>query len=348
MDCPCPTKLFLFLLSWIATLFSIKNHGPVNMVTTTNVGLNYGLLGDNLPSPSEVINLYKSIGITKIRIFDPNTEVLNALRGHHEIELTVGVKDQDLAALAASEEAVNGWFATNIEPYLADVNITSITVGNEVIPGPIGPQVLPVMQSLTNLVKSKSLPISVSTVVAMSNLGQSYPPSAGMFTPQAREQLVPVLKFLSQARTPILVNIYPYFAYASDPVSISIDYATFNARNAVVEDGAMQYTNMFDAIFDAFVWAMEKEGVKDVSMVVSETGWPSAGNGNFTTPEIAAMYNGNFVKHVRSGKGTPKRPNCSIDGFIFATFNENEKPAGTEQHFGLYEPIDMRPVYKLF
>ena len=348
MDCPCPKNLFLFLLSWIATLFSIKHHGPVNMVTTTNVGLNYGLLGDNLPSPSDVIKLYKSIGITKIRIFDPNTEVLNALRGHHEIELTVGVKDQDLAALAASEEAVKGWFASNVEPYLADVNITFITVGNEVIPGPIGPQVLPVMQSLTNLVKSKSLTISVTTVVAMSSLGQSYPPSAGMFTPQSREQLVPVLKFLSHARTPILVNIYPYFAYASNPVNISIDYATFNAKNVVVEDGAMQYRNMFVAIFDAFVWAMEKEGVNDVSMVVSETGWPSAGNGNLTTPEIAAMYNGNFVKHVGSGKGTPKRPNCSVTGFIFATFNENQKPVGTEEHFGLYEPTDLKPIYKLF
>lgn len=110
----------------------------------------------------------------------------------------------------------------------------------------------------------------------------------------------------------------------------------------------MQYTNMFDAIFDAFVWAMEREGVKDVSMVVSETGWPSAGNGDLTTPEIAAMYNGNFVKRVRSGKGTPKRPNCGIDGFIFATFNENEKPVGTEQHFGLYEPTDLKPIYQLF
>ncbi|VVB17018.1 unnamed protein product [Arabis nemorensis] len=342
-----PKMLFALFLSCIMLVFN-NNNNRVFVTATNTIGLNYGLLGDNLPSPSKVIDLYKSIGITKIRIFDPNTDVLNALRGHRDIGVTVGIRDQDLAALAASEEAVKGWFATNIEPYLADVNITFITVGNEVIPGPIGPQVLPVMQSLTNLVKSMNLPISISTVVAMSNLGQSYPPSAGMFTSQAREQLVPVLKLLSQTNTPILVNIYPYFPYASDPTSIRLDYAIFNTESIVVQDGPLGYSNMFDAIFDAFVWAMEKEGVKDLPMVVSETGWPSAGNGDFTTPDIAATYNGNFIKHIVTGKGTPKRPNNGIDGFLFATFNENQKPAGTEQNFGLYNPSDMKPIYKLF
>ncbi|EOA38146.1 hypothetical protein CARUB_v10009618mg [Capsella rubella] len=339
-------KLFLFFLSCIMIIF---NHNTSGLVTKANsIGLNYGLLGDNLPTPPNVLNLYKSIGITKIRIFDPNTGVLDALRGHRGFEVTVGVRDQDLAPLAASEEAVKGWFATNIEPYLADVNIVFITVGNEVIPGPIGPQVLPVMQSLTNLVKSRNLPISISTVVAMSNLEQSYPPSTGKFTPQAWEQLVPVLKLLSQTNTPILVNIYPYFPYATDPAHIRLDYATFTAKAIVVQDGPLGYSNMFDAIFDAFVWAMEKEGVKDLPMVVSETGWPSAGNGNLTTPEIAGTYNRNVVKHIVSGKGTPKRPNIGFDGYIFATFNENQKPAGTEQNFGLYNPTDMKPIYKLF
>ncbi|KAJ4883538.1 hypothetical protein Rs2_33631 [Raphanus sativus] len=339
-------NLFLFFLSCIVLISNYNNNGFIT--ATGEVGLNYGLLGDNLPPPSVVINLFKSIGITKIRIFDPNTAVLNALRGHKDIGVTVGVKDQDLAALAGNEEAVNGWFATNIEPYLADVNIAFITVGNEVIPGPTGPQVLPVIQSLTNLVKSKSLPISVTTVVSMSSLGQSYPPSAGTFTPQAREQLTPVLNFLSQTSTPIFVNIYPYFPYASDPVNIHLDYATSNMETIVVQDGTLGYSKMFDAMFDAFVWAMEKEGVKDLPVVVAETGWPSAGNGELTTPDIAATYNGNFLKHVGSGTGTPKRPSSGIQGFIFATFNENQKPAGTEQNFGLYNPVDMKPIYKLF
>ncbi|KAF2600992.1 hypothetical protein F2Q68_00007581 [Brassica cretica] len=111
VDEECKT-VFLFFLSCIVLIF---NYGLVT-TAASNVGLNYGLLGDNLPPPSNVITLYKSIGITKVRIFDPNTEVLNALRGHRDIKVTVGVRDQDLAPLAASEDAVKAWFATNIEP----------------------------------------------------------------------------------------------------------------------------------------------------------------------------------------------------------------------------------------
>ncbi|KAG7602920.1 Glycoside hydrolase superfamily [Arabidopsis thaliana x Arabidopsis arenosa] len=314
-----PKKLFLFFFSCIVVIVNYNNSDFVNAANSigfvnaaNSIGLNYGLLGDNLPSPSKVITLYKSIDITKIRIFDPNTEVLNALRGHRDIAVTVGVRDQDLAALSASEEAVKGWFATNIEPYLSDINIAFITVGNEVIPGPIGPQVLPVMQSLTNLVKSRNLEKH----------------GGGYVEPRA---IIPTFRRNVHVSSAIL-----------------LDYATFNTEAIVVQDGSLGYSNMFDAIFDAFVWAMEKEGVKDLPMVVSETGWPSAGNGNITTPDIAGTYNRNFVKHIASGKGTPKRPNKGIDGFLFATFNENQKPVGTEQNFGLYNPNDMKPIYNLF
>ncbi|EOA18987.1 hypothetical protein CARUB_v10007632mg [Capsella rubella] len=342
-----PAKLFCLLVSCIVLFVNYNNSG---FVTATNsIGLNYGLLGNNLPSPPNVLNLFKSIGVTKIRIFDPDTTVLNALRGRRDFQVMVGVRNEDLAPLHLSEEAVRRWFDTYITPYLSDVKIAYITVGNEVIPRDIGIYVHPVMQSLTNLVKLRNLPILVSTVVAMDNLDVSFPPSNGTFKPEARKQLVPVLQLLSQTKTPILVNIYPYFAYAEEKNNILLEYATFTARRVVVQDGPLGYSNLFDAMFDAFVSAMEKERMGDLPMVVTETGWPSAGNGDKTTREIAGTYNRNFVTHIRSGRGTPRRPNNGMDGYIFATFNENMK-GGTpdEQHFGLYNPTDMKPIYKLF
>lgn len=62
---------------------------------------------------------------------------------------------------------------------------------------------------------------------------------------------------------------------------------------------------------------------------------------------LAPTYNQNLMKHVMSNKGTPKRPNAYIEAFIFAMFNENLKPAGVEQHFGLFYP-NKQPVYPLF
>ncbi|KAK9282817.1 hypothetical protein L1049_011039 [Liquidambar formosana] len=129
----------------------------------------------------------------------------------------------------------------------------------------------------------------------------------------------------------------PYFAYASDLVNVRLDYAQFTATGPMVQDGSLSYSNLFDAIVDAFHWAMEKEGIANVNVAVSESGWPSAGNGNLTTPELAQTCNKNFMAHVMSNR-TPKRPKEYIEGFIFSMFNENLKPPGVEQNWGLFEP----------
>ncbi|XP_010535817.1 PREDICTED: probable glucan endo-1,3-beta-glucosidase BG4 [Tarenaya hassleriana] len=331
---------FLQLLTLAVVILSCNVHAA------DNIGINYGLLGDNLPPPAEVIDMYKAHNIAKLRIFDPNPDVLNALR-NSGLEVYLGMKNQDLPGLAASQEATDDWFNTYVQPYLPDVNIACITVGNEVIPGELGPHVLPVIKFLQVHVRAKNLPIMISTTVATSNLATSYPPSAATLTPQSQEQLVPVMKELAEAQTPLMVQLYPYFAYASDPVNIRVDYSVMNATEVVVKDGELEYKNLFDAMYDCFVFVAEKEGAGNLKMSVTETGWPSGGNGDLTTPELAQTYNRNLMNHIASGVGTPKRPNIAIDGFIFAMFNENQKPEGVEQNFGLFYP-DKSPVYELF
>ncbi|CAL9027576.1 unnamed protein product, partial [Prunus brigantina] len=115
-------------------------------------------------------------------------------------------------------------------------------------------------------------------------LGVSYPPSSGAFTPEASSTMSGILPLLAQRGSPLMINVYPYFAYASDPVNVHLDYGQFTATT------------------------MEKVGGANVDMVVSESGWPSDGNGDFTTPELAGTYNRNFLKHITSKAGTPKRP----------------------------------------
>ena len=133
-----------------------------------------------------------------------------------------------------------------------------------------------------------------------------------------------------------MINIYPYFAYASDPINISLDFALFTATSPVIQDGSLSYYSLFDAMVDAFFSGMEKEGVPRVDIVVSETGWPSACNGAYTTPNLAATYNRNFIRHILMGSGTPKRPGACIEGFVFAMLNEHLKPNGVEENFGLF------------
>lgn len=111
-----------------------------------------------------------------------------------------------------------------------------------------------------------------------------------------------------------------------------------------MHDGALGYSNLFDAILDATYSALEKVGAGNLDVVVSETGWPSGGNGLGATVLNAETYNNNVVAHVAKKAGTPKRPGKAIETYLFAMFNENQKPEGTEQNFGLYRP-DMTEVY---
>lgn len=225
------------------------------------------------------------------------------------------------------------------------MSIKYITVGNEVIPGPLTQFVLPAMKNLhISLLAAGLGTVGVTTVVSMSVLGNSYPPSQGTFSPNAASAMASIVSFLKGTGQPLLANVYPYFAYAADPVDISLSYALFTSPMPVVRDGQFLYQNLFDAMVDALHAAMEKVAGAGVPVVVSESGWPSAGAVPATIAN-ARTYNNNFIAHVLSGRGTPRNPGKPLEAFVFAMFNEDLKPGAiTERNFGLFYP-NKKPVY---
>jgi len=136
--------------------------------------------------------------------------------------------------------------------------------------------------------------------------------------------------------------VYLYFAYIGNIQTIPLDYALFNQQGNN-EDG---YQNLFDAQLDSIYAALENVGGSNLQIVVSESGWPSAG-GDRATTDNAATYYTNLINHVKSGNGTPKRPYGATEAYLFAMFEENQKSsAETEQHFGLFNP-DKSPKYQI-
>ena len=338
------------MLEWIAlilcVLASFDNHA--GRVGALDIGVCYGTLGNDLPAATDVVNLYKRYGISKMRLFDPNPAVLNALKGSG-IGVTIDIPNDQLQLMATNQAAVEGYFRDTIRPYVNDVTINYIAVGNEVELTAGGSaalsNILPVMQFFNQIAYQYG--IKVTTVLTPTVVASSSPPSTGAFKPETKNAMSGILEFLKSTDSPLMLNVYPYFTYKLFPGSVRLDYALFTAKDTVIQDGQYAYRNLFDATIDSFIAAMEKVGRGDVRIVVGESGWPSGGSGSISTPELAATYNKNYLNHILSKAGTPRRPGANIQGFIFAMFNENQKPAGEEQHWGLFYP-NMQPVYGLF
>jgi hypothetical protein len=128
-----------------------------------SVGVCYGQIANDLPPPAEVINMYKANGIERMRIFNPNPETLEALRGSN-IELIIGVYNDDIENLANNAATANDWVQKNIKAYLPDVKFRYISVGNEIKPNdPMAPHVLLAMQNIHTSLASEE--IKVSTVM---------------------------------------------------------------------------------------------------------------------------------------------------------------------------------------
>ncbi|KAG6407510.1 hypothetical protein SASPL_130501 [Salvia splendens] len=316
------------------------------------VGVNYGRLGDNLPSPSQVVQLLKSQGVTKVKLYDSDSSVLSAFSGSG-ISLTVGLPNDNLASAAASTSYTDSWVESNILPFHPKTIIEAIAVGNEVFANSATTPTSALLTAMKNVYASLdkhnlSSSIKISSPVALSALNSSYPPSTGAFKPDLIEPVIkPMLQFLNQTNSYIMVNAYPFFAYIDNTDTISLDYALLRNSAAGNPDSGngLVYKSLFEAQTDAVFAAMSAVGFDDIKIVITETGWPSKGDEKEVgaTPENAAAYNGNLVRRVLSGGGTPLRPKDSLNVFLFALFNENQKTGPTsERNYGLYYPNEEK------
>ncbi|KAF8772279.1 hypothetical protein HU200_005931 [Digitaria exilis] len=265
--------------------------------------------GSDLPPATSVIAMYKSNGIKAMRLYCADKPALEALNGT-DIRVLVDVPNDVLSNLSTSRAAAAAWVRDNIEPYHPSVVFRYIAVGNEVAGDAAINFLLPAIENVQSAITDAGLDKKI--------------------------------KFISRNGAPLMVNVYPYFTYAYNPGDMDVRYALFTAPDTVVKDGKYMYQNLFDATVDSFYAAMAREGVTGVKVLVSESGWPSAG-GKGASPENARIYNQNLIDHVR--KGTPRQPH-PIKTYLFSMFNENQKAKGVERNWGLFYP-NMKPVYPI-
>ncbi|KAL1206443.1 Glucan endo-1,3-beta-glucosidase 7 [Cardamine amara subsp. amara] len=318
------------------------------------IGVNYGLVADNLPPPSASVKLLQSTTIQKVRLYGSDPGVIKAL-ANTGIEIVIGASNGDVPGLASDPGFARTWVETNVVPYYPASKIILIAVGNEVTTfGDINlmSQLLPAMKNVQNALEAAlgGGKIKVTTVHVMSVLAGSDPPSTAIFKPEHADILKGLLEFNSETGSPFAINPYPFFAYQDDPRPDTLAYCLFQANPGRVDANSnIKYMNMFDAQVDAVHSALSSMGFKDVEIMVAETGWPYKGDSNEAgaTIENARAYNKNLIAHLKSMAGTPLMPGKVIDTYLFALYDENLKPGkGSERAFGLFKP-DLTMTYDI-
>ncbi|CAA2981326.1 glucan endo-1,3-beta-glucosidase 14 [Olea europaea subsp. europaea] len=273
------------------------------------VGINYGQIANNLPSPSRVAYLLRSLNISRVKLYDADPNVLSSF-ANSEVEFVIGLGNEYLEKMTDPVQA-QSWIQQHVQPYISQTKITCITVGNEILTGND-------TQLMSNL-----FPAMQTIYGALSNLGLS------------KEVYVTTAHSIGILDNPGQVSL-EYVLFQPNPGTM--DPIT-----------NLKYDNMLYAQIDAVYSAIKAMGRTDVQVKISETGWPSKGDPNEVgaTPQNAKLYNSNLLSRLQQNEGTPANPSVPVEVYVFALFNENLKPGpASERNYGLYYP-DGTPVYDI-
>lgn len=221
------------------------------------VGINYGTLGNNLPSPKKVAQLLQSTLIDKVKIYDSNPDILQAF-SNTGIDLIVAVENYHVSNISSEVSAADQWLASRVVPFIPATSVVAICIGNEYLTtddDKLEPNALvQAMQNMHAALVSRGLDrkIKVTTPHSMAVLASSFPPSASTFALNLMPTMTSIVSFLADTGAPFMVNAYPYFAYRDNPGTVSLEYALLgNSSNGVHDSKGFVYTNMLDAQIDA-------------------------------------------------------------------------------------------------
>ncbi|KAF5789132.1 putative glucan endo-1,3-beta-D-glucosidase [Helianthus annuus] len=337
---------FLYVLFFIFML-------NIKISSVQGLGVNWGTRAIHPLSPNIVVKLLKDNGFNKVKLFEAEPWVLDALR-NSGIQVMLGIPNDFLAPLASGVSVAENWVTKNVSAYVSrGVDIRYVAVGNE-----------PFLKTYKNMFTNTTLPAldNIQAALIKAGLGRqvkvtvplnadvyesaSGVPSEGNFRSDIHDLMISIVKFLSDNGAPLTINIYPFLSLYADP-HFPVDFAFFAGTNAPVVDGSVSYTNVFDANYDTLVWALEKNGFSSMPIIVGEIGWPTDGDINANI-QYARKFNQGLLSRIIQGQGTPKRK-TPPDVYVFGLIDEDAKsidPGNFERHWGIFN-YDGTVKYRL-
>ncbi|MCL7045081.1 hypothetical protein MKW94_023209 [Papaver nudicaule] len=321
----------MHLEGFLVALFLMSFISLSNAKMSNKIGIAYGRLGNNLPSPEASIELIKSINASRVKLYDANPEILQLLSGT-KIQVSIMIPNDEISPISANQDYADQWVQHNIIPYYPKTMIRFLLVGNEILSFMTDKDrqtwfdLVPAMKNIRrSLKKYDLLKIKIGTPLAMDAIESSFPPSSGTFRADITVPVMkPLLQFLNRTKSFFFLDVYPYFPWSENPGDISLDYALLSSSNFTYTDpvSGLTYTSLLDQMLDSVVFAMTRLGFRNIRLYIAETGWPSAGDIDQIGANIynAATYNRNLVERIigRPTVGTPARPTWGIPTFIFS------------------------------
>ncbi|CAN0909635.1 Glucan endo-1,3-beta-glucosidase 13 [Linum grandiflorum] len=269
--------------------------------------------------PLIVSNLH--FGAVRLPHPDPN---LIRQFGFTEVSVLLSIPNVLIPSLASNRTLAQRWIYVHVLPFFPRTKISLISVGVDAVPelNFLLSAIQNVHLALRDLGIKK---ISVSTTFSFVNLvTTAFPPSSATFKETIGGILMrPLLQFLEDTNSSLLVNLYPYNVYRMHS-QIPLGFALFQDHNFNFRDDVVtgvRYRNLFDMMVDAVVTSMAVFGHENVPLIVAETGWPSSGgDGPYdadANPAYAELYLSSLVAHLVSGRGTPLRKEGVSQAYIY-------------------------------
>ncbi|KAI7987305.1 Glucan endo-1,3-beta-glucosidase 5 [Camellia lanceoleosa] len=192
--------------------------------SVSGIGANWGTQATHPLPYSTVVQMLKDNGFQKVKLFDADSNTLNALSGSG-LEVMVGIPNDMLYTLANSVAAAEKWVEKNVSVHVSSnkVDIRYVAVGNEpflatyngsflgtTFPALQNIQAALIKAGLGNQVKV-TIPLNADVYQTSTTL-----PSGGDFRPDIHDLMLEIVKFLNDNGGPFTVNIYPFISLYLD------------------------------------------------------------------------------------------------------------------------------------
>ncbi|KAA8515518.1 hypothetical protein F0562_018871 [Nyssa sinensis] len=339
-----PLLLIVFLITVLsAVLPEIKAQQDQDQAY---VGVDIGTDVSNFLSPADLVAFLQLQKITHVRLYDADADILKAL-AKTKIRVIISVPNNQLLGIGSSNATAATWVGRNVAAYYPETLITAIAVGDEVlttVPSS-APILMPAIESLYSALVAANLhtQIKISTPHAASVVLDPFPPSQAFFNQTLTQYILPLLQFLSRTKSPLMMNLYPYYVFMENKGVVPLDNSLFKpltpSKEMVDPNTLLHYTNVLDAMIDSVYFSMKNLNITDVVVLVTESGWPSKGDSKepYATMDNANTYNSNLIKHILDRSGTPLHPEITSSVYIYELFNEDlRSPPISEANWGLF------------